>query len=197
MIEGVSKISRLTNGCFTTISSHFFGYPHNILHKTEIQMIILRCWTAVNLNRFKSYDRNEKHTKTQNPPKSPKTLHNFYFFYKIAQKRKYLSFVLSPLSQFWRKIIVSNHFFTFVSNNFFSSETLIFHLFCPWKYEKITFKSRILKQIEEIFPYCFDCPKLQIHFIQLALCISDWNLLISSTIYGYNWTKETSSLCSC
>ena len=40
--EGVSKISRLINGRFTTISSHFFGDLHYIFHKTEIPTVILR-----------------------------------------------------------------------------------------------------------------------------------------------------------
>ena len=35
----VSKISRLTNGRFTTISSHFFGHLHYIFHRTEIQTV--------------------------------------------------------------------------------------------------------------------------------------------------------------
>ena len=42
-LEGVSKRSRVTNDWFTTIFSHLFGHLHNIFHKTEIQMVILRC----------------------------------------------------------------------------------------------------------------------------------------------------------
>ena len=36
-----------------------------ILHKAEVQTIIFRCWTGLNLNWFKSYHRNtKKHKKT-------------------------------------------------------------------------------------------------------------------------------------
>ena len=34
----------------------FFANYMNILHKTEVQMIILRCCTGLYLNWFKSYD---------------------------------------------------------------------------------------------------------------------------------------------
>ena len=49
------------NVCFTTISSHFFA--NNIFHKTEVQTVILRCWTGLKPNWFKSYDTNEKTRK--------------------------------------------------------------------------------------------------------------------------------------
>ena len=66
----------------------FYNYfkPNFIFHKTEVQTVILRCWTALYINWFKSYDKNEKHAKTQ---KSPKTVHAKFFFYKIALKRKW------------------------------------------------------------------------------------------------------------
>ena len=34
----------------------------NILHKTEVQTVILRCWTGLKLNWFKSYGTNVKKT---------------------------------------------------------------------------------------------------------------------------------------
>ena len=43
VVEGVSKVSRLTNSHFTTISSKFFAIYMNIFHKTEVQTVILRC----------------------------------------------------------------------------------------------------------------------------------------------------------
>ena len=58
----------------------------NIFHKTEVQTVILRCWTVLYINWFKSYDKNEKHAKTR---KSPKTVHTKFFFYKIALKQKW------------------------------------------------------------------------------------------------------------
>ena len=48
VVEGVSKISRLTNGCFTTISSHVFGHLQTKL--TEFQV------KQVGWNQFKKID---------------------------------------------------------------------------------------------------------------------------------------------
>ena len=45
---------------FTTISSHFFDNCLYIFHKTELQTVILRCWTDLNHNWFKSYDTKRK-----------------------------------------------------------------------------------------------------------------------------------------
>ena len=36
--------------CFSTISSHFFAIYICIFHKTEVQTVILRCWTGLNHN---------------------------------------------------------------------------------------------------------------------------------------------------
>ena len=44
----------MTNGRFTTISCHFFAI--HIFYKTEVQTVILRCLTCLNLNWFKNYD---------------------------------------------------------------------------------------------------------------------------------------------
>ena len=68
-VEGVSKVSRLTNCRFTTISSQISAIYINIFHKTEVQTVILRCWTGLYLNWCKSYDKNEKHTKNTKKPK--------------------------------------------------------------------------------------------------------------------------------
>ena len=43
-------------GRFTTISSRFSTIYINIFHKTEVQTVILRCWTGLYFNWFKSYD---------------------------------------------------------------------------------------------------------------------------------------------
>ena len=41
---------------FLTISNQFSAIYINIFHKTEVQMVILRCWTGLYLNWFKCYD---------------------------------------------------------------------------------------------------------------------------------------------
>ena len=38
-----------------------FWHLHEYLYKTEVQMVILRCWTGLNFNWFKSYDKKCKH----------------------------------------------------------------------------------------------------------------------------------------
>ena len=43
-------------GHFTTISGHFFTSYIYIFHKTEVQTVILKCWTSLNLIWIKSYD---------------------------------------------------------------------------------------------------------------------------------------------
>ena len=45
---------------FSTISSQFFAMFQIIFHKTEIQTVILRCWTGLNHFWFKSYDTKHK-----------------------------------------------------------------------------------------------------------------------------------------
>ena len=42
-LEGVPKISRLTNCRFTNISSQISAIYMNIFHKTDVQTVILRC----------------------------------------------------------------------------------------------------------------------------------------------------------
>ena len=45
---------------FSTIFSHFFAIYLSIFHKTEVLTVILRSWTGLNLNWFKSYDTKHK-----------------------------------------------------------------------------------------------------------------------------------------
>ena len=71
-VEGVSKRSGLTNCHFTIISSQISAIYINIFHKTEVQTVILRCWTGLYHNWFKSYDKNEKHVKNAKTPKIAK-----------------------------------------------------------------------------------------------------------------------------
>ena len=49
-LETVSQNLQLIYGRFTTISGHFFSNYMNIFHKSEVQMIILKCFTGVNSN---------------------------------------------------------------------------------------------------------------------------------------------------
>ena len=46
LLQGDASNLRLTKVCFRTLSSHFFVNYMNIFHKTEVQTIILRCWTG-------------------------------------------------------------------------------------------------------------------------------------------------------
>ena len=57
------KNLQLINGRFTTIFGHFFANCMNIFHKTEVQTVIFRCLTGLNLNWFKSYDTKCKKNK--------------------------------------------------------------------------------------------------------------------------------------
>ena len=57
----LGNLSKVLNGLFTTISGHFSANYINNFHKTEVQMIILRCWTGLNLNWLKSYDTKHKY----------------------------------------------------------------------------------------------------------------------------------------
>ena len=50
---------------FMTMSSHFFDNYLNIFYKTEDQTVILRCWTDLNHNWFKSYDTKRKWGKKE------------------------------------------------------------------------------------------------------------------------------------
>ena len=84
IIEGVSKVSRLTKCHYTTISSQISAIYVNVFHKTEVQEVILRCWTGLYLNWFKSYNKNENQAKTQ---KSPIHYTDLGFFYKIAKNK--------------------------------------------------------------------------------------------------------------
>ena len=43
------------NDRVATVSGHFFAICVFIFHKTEVQTVILRCLTGLNLNWFKSY----------------------------------------------------------------------------------------------------------------------------------------------
>ena len=54
-LEGGRQNLRQLNCSFTTISSHFFGIYIYIFQKTEVQKVILRCWTFLYLNWFYSY----------------------------------------------------------------------------------------------------------------------------------------------
>ena len=61
--ETLQKYLQLINGRFTTIFGHFFANCMSIFHKTEIQTVIFRCLTSLNLNWYKSYDKKHKNAK--------------------------------------------------------------------------------------------------------------------------------------
>ena len=87
-IEGVSKVSRLIDCRFTAISSQISTIYIINFHKTEVQTVILRCWTGVHLNWFKSYDKNEKHAKSVKNPKITKNISRILFFLQNRTKTK-------------------------------------------------------------------------------------------------------------
>ena len=82
------KNVQLINGRFTIIFGHFLANYINIFHKTDVQAVIFRCWTSLNLNWYKSYDTKRKKNQKCKKLKWP-------FCYKIEKKRKwkYLHFV--------------------------------------------------------------------------------------------------------
>ena len=44
----------------------FYVNPMDIFHKTEVQTVILRCLTSLNLNWYKSYDTKRKNARNAN-----------------------------------------------------------------------------------------------------------------------------------
>ena len=80
------------NGHFMTTSGHFLATYMFILHKTEIQTIILRCLMRLNLNWFKSNDAKPKNPKNTNLCFCTKSKKN--------QKFKYLPFATSEAITF-------------------------------------------------------------------------------------------------
>ena len=66
--ETLHKKFQLINGRFTTIFGHFFANCFYDFHKTEVQTVIFRCLTSLNLNWIKSYDtKRKRNPKTQKP----------------------------------------------------------------------------------------------------------------------------------
>ena len=55
ILEGGRQNLRQLNCSFTPISSQFFDIYIYIFQKTEVQSVILRCWTFLYLNWFYSY----------------------------------------------------------------------------------------------------------------------------------------------
>ena len=80
------KFATGLNVHFRTISSHFFANYMNIFHKTEVQSVILRCWTGLKLNWFKSYDTNAN--KRKKCIKQKKHYTNNNFFTKLKKKNE-------------------------------------------------------------------------------------------------------------
>ena len=54
-VKSVRKWKFFFNNCYKCVSGHFLAICIFIFHKTEVQMVILRCLTGLNLNWFKSY----------------------------------------------------------------------------------------------------------------------------------------------
>ena len=92
-----------------TISGHFFANYMFIFHKTEIQTVILRCLTSLNLNLYKNHDTKRKNTKNANVcfcTKSKKLEMEIFTFEPIRIQTRYapqndclnLSFVKDELT---------------------------------------------------------------------------------------------------
>jgi hypothetical protein len=72
---------QLIDGRFMTIFGHFFANFIYIFHKTEVQTVIFRCLTGLDLNWIKSYD-----TKCKQTLKCEK--HNWFFFWQNCKKNE-------------------------------------------------------------------------------------------------------------
>ena len=55
LIKTVSKWKLLLNDCYMTVSGHFFTICMVIFHKTEVETVVLKYLTYLNLNQLKSY----------------------------------------------------------------------------------------------------------------------------------------------
>ena len=86
-IETDHQNLRLTNGRFMNISSQFFANYKNMFYQTEVQMVILVCWTSFNCKWFKSYDKKRKYF-------------HFYFFAILYINRYFHLFCILRLCVF-------------------------------------------------------------------------------------------------
>ena len=64
-----------------TISGHFFSNCINIIHKTEVQTVTLKCLMGLNLIWCKSYNTKHKMQKTHTSTNSPKFESDKWPFY--------------------------------------------------------------------------------------------------------------------
>ena len=65
-VQSDLKLKILINDNVTSICGHFFAICMFIFHKTEVQTLILRCLTSLNLNWYKIYDTKRKNAKNAN-----------------------------------------------------------------------------------------------------------------------------------
>ena len=77
-VEGVVQNLQMTKSVLRTFLAFFFDNYLYIFHKTGVQKVILRCWTGLNFEWFKSYDTNEK------PAKNPKIAKNTTYIYVLG-----------------------------------------------------------------------------------------------------------------
>ena len=116
----------LINGHISTISSHLCPYI-NIFHKIEVQTVILRCWTGLKLNWFKSYDTKRKYFRylfLQFCKKTSLLLYCFFAFFAFVSYFSYLWGILGQwdilllnltfigFTIFFRCLIFDHSFFT-------------------------------------------------------------------------------------
>ena len=79
--ESLHKHLQLLNRHFKTIFGHFFANCIFIFHKTEVQTVIFRCSTGLDLNWIKGYDTKRKQTLKRKK-------HNWVFFDKNCKKNE-------------------------------------------------------------------------------------------------------------
>ena len=97
----VKNRSRLQNDPFRTISSLFFSANYMyIFHKNQLQKVILKCLTCLNLNWIKGY--NIKYKKS-----------NFLLFFQFVKKKP-------------ENLQLKNGHFMTLSGHFFANYTKIF-----------------------------------------------------------------------
>ena len=85
-----------------TIFGHFFANHIKIFHMTEVQTVILKCLTDLNLLWYKTYDQNAKNKSSANS--------QFYNWGLTHQNLKLM-----------------NSHFTIISGHFFANYVNIFH----------------------------------------------------------------------
>ena len=91
-VEPDAQMRLINKWLFSNHFRHFFAFYINTFHKTEIQTVILRCWTGLNPNWFKCYDtiakKKKKTQKGKNHQNRKKYYTNNKFFTKLKKTER-------------------------------------------------------------------------------------------------------------